>query len=156
LDLGREPYQTELEELVEKEITAVVLKNEDKKKRKGKDGALAVHTGFTNEVDERLLLLEDVVEKWEEKWRYGGRWFPNYIKLKSAKLRVRCLLQLQMMPKYLKRYNLRCVSRVKIQRRRRAPPSRTTKTTAVTVSPPMMKLMSPLVSLCNNKCGQGK
>jgi hypothetical protein len=53
--------------LVEKEIAAVVLKNKERKKRKGKDGALAVHTGFTNEVDEHLLFLEDVVEKWKEK-----------------------------------------------------------------------------------------
>jgi hypothetical protein len=38
MDLGWEPYQTELDELVEKEIAAVMLKNEERKNRKGKEG----------------------------------------------------------------------------------------------------------------------
>jgi hypothetical protein len=72
MDLGREPYQTELDELVEKEIAAVMSKNEERKNRKGKEGGQAIPTGITSDVDERLLLLEDSFDKWTEKmelWR---------------------------------------------------------------------------------------
>jgi hypothetical protein len=36
MDLGQEPYQTELDELVEKEIATVVMKIEERKKKKDK------------------------------------------------------------------------------------------------------------------------
>jgi hypothetical protein len=73
MDLGREPYQIEVDELVEKEIAAVMLKNKDRKKRKGKEVAQPSTTPSSNDVEERLLLLEDFVEKWEEKLEVWGR-----------------------------------------------------------------------------------
>ena len=67
MDLGRKPYQTELDELVEKEIAAVVMKNEDRKRRKGKVGIHSTLTASSNDLNERLLLVEDFMERWDEK-----------------------------------------------------------------------------------------
>ena len=48
------------------------MKNEERKKRKGHDGAVAVHTAINNNVEDRLLLLEDVVEKWDDRMDVWG------------------------------------------------------------------------------------
>jgi hypothetical protein len=45
----------------------VMLKNEEKKKRKEKERGPTITTGVTSDMDERLLLLEDSVNKWMEK-----------------------------------------------------------------------------------------
>ena len=68
LDLGREPYQIELDEAVEKEIAAVLLKNEERKKKKRNDVAMApLNSAVNKEFEDRILLMEDTVEKWEER-----------------------------------------------------------------------------------------
>ena len=72
LDLSREPYQTELDEAVEKEIAAAVLKNEEKKKKKGNDGAVSGHNAISSEVDDRILVLEETVEKLDDKMQVWG------------------------------------------------------------------------------------
>ena len=73
MELGREPYQTELDEAIEKEIIAVLLKNEERKKRKRNDGVVVhVHSAVNKEVEDQIMLMEDTVEKWEERmdvWR---------------------------------------------------------------------------------------
>jgi hypothetical protein len=72
MELKRESYETELDKLVEKEIAAVVLKNEERKKRKGKEGELTVPSAVNNDVEDRLLLLEDAVEKWDDRMDVWG------------------------------------------------------------------------------------
>ena len=72
LDLGREPYQIELDELVEKEIAAVVMRNEERKKKKGKVGTQSTPTASGSEVNDRLLLVEDFMERWNEKFEVWG------------------------------------------------------------------------------------
>lgn len=72
MQLGREPYQTELDDEVEKEIAAVVSKNEERKKRKGVDGGVNVRIGVNKDVEDRLLLLEDSIDKWDEKMDVMG------------------------------------------------------------------------------------
>ena len=72
MELGREPYQTELDDAVEKEIAAVVQKNEERKKRKGAQGAVNVDTAVNKDIEDRLLLLEDSIEKWDEKMDFMG------------------------------------------------------------------------------------
>lgn len=48
MELGRKPYQTELDEVVDKETAAVISKNEEKKRKQGKEGTTS----------NRLLLAE--------------------------------------------------------------------------------------------------
>ena len=72
LELGREPYQTELDEAVDKEIAAVVLKNEQRKKRKGTDGVVASQNAVKNEEHDRILVLEDTVEKLDDRMQVWG------------------------------------------------------------------------------------
>jgi hypothetical protein len=72
MDLGPEPYQTELDEVVEKEIAAMIKKNEGRKKRKGTEGSHSITSGTRNDLDERLLMLEDFVERWDEKLELCG------------------------------------------------------------------------------------
>ena len=67
MQLGREPYQTELDNLVKKEIAAIVLRNEERKKRKGVDGAVDVHSAVNKDIEDRLLFIEDSIDKWDEK-----------------------------------------------------------------------------------------
>ena len=85
MELGREPYQTELDELVDKEIAAVLLKNEERKKKKGNDGATAVHNVVNNDVDERLLFLEDAVEKFDRKMDVWGSMLSKLYKAQFGK-----------------------------------------------------------------------
>ena len=84
MQLGREPFQTELDDAVEKEIAAVVLKNEERKKRKGIDGGVSVHTASKKDIEDRLLMIEDSIEKWDEKM---GIWGSMLSKLYQAKFR---------------------------------------------------------------------
>ena len=72
MELRREPYQTELDELVDMEIAAVLKKNEERKKRKGLDGPAGVNNVVNDDVDERLLFLEDAVEKIDVKMDSWG------------------------------------------------------------------------------------
>ena len=72
MDLGRESYQTKLDELVEKEIAVVVSKNEERKRRKRKEGTNSTTTAFGNKFNKHLLQVEDFMERWDEKldvWR---------------------------------------------------------------------------------------
>jgi hypothetical protein len=73
IDLGRDPYPIELDELVEKEIAAVIFKNEERKKKKGKEKRDDITATGRNEVDDRLLFLEDFVDKWVEKLEIWDR-----------------------------------------------------------------------------------
>lgn len=61
MNLGRDPYPTEVDELVNKEIAAVILKNEEKK---GKDKTTDLPGIVSNDVEVRLLFLKD---KWAGK-----------------------------------------------------------------------------------------
>ena len=72
MQLGQEPYQTELDNAVDKEIAAIVLKNEERKKRKGVHEAVNVETAVNKDIEDRLLLLEDSNEKWDEKMDVMG------------------------------------------------------------------------------------
>ena len=72
MQLGQKPYQTELDDLVEKEIAAVVLKNKERKKRKGIDGGVAANSAVNKDIEDRLLLIEDCIEKWDEKMDVMG------------------------------------------------------------------------------------
>ena len=57
---------------MEKEIAAIVLKNEERKKRKDNDGVVASQNAIKNEVDDRILLLEDNVEKLDDRLQVWG------------------------------------------------------------------------------------
>ena len=72
MQLNREPYQTEVDDAVEKEIAAVILKNDERKKRKGVDDSGAVQTAATKGIQDRLLLLEDSIEKFDERMDVWG------------------------------------------------------------------------------------
>jgi hypothetical protein len=52
---------------VEKEIAIAVQRNEERKRKKGKEVGNGVSTTSNNDVEERLLVLEDFVDKWNEK-----------------------------------------------------------------------------------------
>jgi hypothetical protein len=67
MDLGRDLYPTELDELVEKEIASVIMKNEERKKKKGKEKTKDIPAAGGNDLEDRLLFLEDFVDKWAEK-----------------------------------------------------------------------------------------
>ena len=85
MELGREPYQTELDDAVDKEIAAVVLKNEERKKRKGVQGAVNVETAVNKDIEDRLLLLEDSIEKWDEKMDVMGSMLSKLYKAQFGK-----------------------------------------------------------------------
>ena len=89
LDLGWEPYQTELDELVEKEIVAVVCKNEERKKRKGKEGMTSTQTVSTSDFNERLLQVEDFMERWDEKLDSWGTMITKLYEVQLGKLAPR-------------------------------------------------------------------
>ena len=72
MQLGREHYQTKLDDAVEKEIASVILKNEEKKKRKGVDDSGAVQTAATKDIQDRLSLLEDSIEKFDDRMDEWG------------------------------------------------------------------------------------
>ena len=72
MQLGREPYQTEVDDAVEKEIAAVILKNEERKKKKGVDDSGDVQTAAMKDMQERLLLLEDSIEKFDDRMDEWG------------------------------------------------------------------------------------
>jgi hypothetical protein len=72
MELGREPYQTELNELVEKEIAAVVSKNEERKRKKGKEATNSTRAADSTDLNERLLQVEDFMERWDEKLEVWG------------------------------------------------------------------------------------
>lgn len=57
-ELGWESYQMELDDLVEKEIAAIVLKNKERKKRKRVDGAVAANSAMNKDIEDRLLLID--------------------------------------------------------------------------------------------------
>ena len=72
MQLGRKPYQTELDDAVEKEIAAVILKNDERKKKKGVDDSGTVQTAATKDIQDRLLLLEDSIEKFDDRMDAWG------------------------------------------------------------------------------------
>ena len=72
MQIGREPYQTELDELVEKEIAAVVSKNEERKRKKGKEATNSTHAADSTDLNERLVQVEDFMERWDEKLEVLG------------------------------------------------------------------------------------
>ena len=72
MQLGWEPYQMELNDVVEKEIAAVVLKNEEEKKRKGVDGTANVQIAVNKDIEDWLLLIEDYIDKWDEEMDVWG------------------------------------------------------------------------------------
>ena len=51
----REPYETELEELVEKEIAVVVSKNEERKRKKWKEATSSTQAADSTDLNDRLL-----------------------------------------------------------------------------------------------------
>ena len=72
MDLEWEPYQTELDELVEKEIAMVVSKNEERKKRKGKERTNSTPTTSGNDLNNWILQVEDFMERWDKKLEMWG------------------------------------------------------------------------------------
>jgi hypothetical protein len=57
---------------VQNEITIAVQRNVEKKRKKGKEVGNGAFTTSSNDIEERLLVLEDFVEKWDEKLEGWG------------------------------------------------------------------------------------
>jgi hypothetical protein len=85
LELGREPYHTELDEAVEKEIAAVILKNEERKRRKGNEGAVCDRNAVKDEVEDRILHLEESVEKIDDRMQVWGSMLSKLYEAKFGK-----------------------------------------------------------------------
>ena len=88
MDLGRDPYQIELDELVEKAIATVVSKNKEMKRRKGKEGTTSTLTASSSDLNERLLQVEDFMERWDNKLEVWGTMIS---KLYEIQLGNQCL-----------------------------------------------------------------
>ena len=87
MDLGWDPYQTELDELVEKEIAAVISRNKERKRKKGKEGTNSNPAASASELNERLFQVEDFMERWDEKLEVWGTMISKLYEVQFKKSR---------------------------------------------------------------------
>ena len=63
----------------------MVLRNEERKKKKGADGGVNVHTAGKSDIEDLLLMPEDSIEKWDEKMDVFGSMLSKLYQAKFDK-----------------------------------------------------------------------
>ena len=63
----------------------MVCKNEERKKRKGKEGTTSTQTASGNDFNDRLLQVEDFMERWDEKLDSWGTMIKKLYEVQLGK-----------------------------------------------------------------------